>query len=104
MDNKCPWCDGNGKIPFKRVDGSVDNFYKTSDTALASYLIAADFPLQSIDYSQPRYEFSFPMSLQIQEHATRFLIGKALTNPSIFFKVNKKLRRIIHNQRQWEED
>ena len=82
----------------------TNNLYKTSDTALASYLISSGFLLQTIDYSQPRFEFIFPVSAEIQEHASKYLIGTALTNPSIFNKVNKKLLRIVRQQIQWGED
>lgn len=82
----------------------TDKNYKTTDTALASYLIASGFVLSVIDYSQPRYEFNFPISNKVQEHASQYLIGTALTDPAIFNKVNKKLLRIIHRQIQWEED
>ena len=81
-----------------------DNLYKTSDTALASYLIASGFVLQSIDYTNPRYEFAFPCSPEIQEHASKYLIGVALINPAVFNKINKKLLRILRNQIQWKED
>ena len=80
------------------------DFFKTSDTALASYLVASGFQLQSIDYSQPRYEFCFLLSPGIEEHASKYLIGKALTDPAVFNKVNKKLLRIVRQQIQWEDD
>ena len=83
---------------------ATDNLYRTSDTALASYLISFGFVLQSIDYSHPRYVFAFIMSPEIQEHASKYLIGTALISPSIFNKINKKLLRILHNQIQWGED
>ena len=82
----------------------TDNQYKTTDTALASYLVVSGFVLQSIDYSQPRYAFSFIMSPEIKEHAGKYLIGTALTDPAVFNKINKKLLRILRNQIQWEDD
>lgn len=81
-----------------------NNLFKTSDTALASYLIVAEFKLQSIDYSQLRFEFSFNMSPEIEEHVDRYLIGVALTDPVVFNRINKKLLRVIRQQIQWEED
>lgn len=84
--------------------GTRNNLYRTSDTALASYLIVAGFVLSTIDYTQPRFEFSFILSPEIHEHASKYLIGAALTNPAVFNKVNKKLLRILRNQIQWEED
>jgi len=81
-----------------------NNLYRTSDTALASYLISSGFVLRTINYSQPRFEFTFPLSVEIQEHASKYLIGTALTNPSIFNKVNRKLLRIVRQQIQWGED
>ena len=82
----------------------TDNLFRTSDTALASYLITEGFNLQSINYSQPRYEFVFLKSFEIQEYASKYLIGNALTDPVVFNKINKKLLRILRHQIQWEED
>jgi len=83
----------------------TDNtLYKTSDTALASYLITQGFILQSVDYSLPRFEFSFPQSPEIQDHATKYVTGKALTNPDVFNRINRKLLRIVRERIQWEED
>ncbi len=81
-----------------------NNHFKTSDTTLACFLITEKFYLASIDYSQPRYEFSFPMSEGIQEVSNNFLSGNALTDPSSFSRVNKKLMRVIRKQVQWEDD
>ena len=83
---------------------ATDNTFKTSDTALASYLITQGFILQSVDYSQPRFEFIFPDSLETKEHASKYLIGKALTNPAVFNKVNRKLLRIVRQKIQWGDD
>ena len=83
---------------------TTDNLYKTTDTALASYLVASGFVLQSIDYSQPRFEFSFIASPEIQEHGSKYLIGTALIDPAVFNKINKKLLRILRNRIQWGED
>lgn len=81
-----------------------DNRYKTSDTALAAYLITAGFPLLSIDYSQPRFEWYFIKSEQIQEAADNYLTGNALIGPSDYARIFKKLNRIIGKRCQWEED
>ena len=81
-----------------------NNHYKTSDTTLACYLITEHFYLTSIDYSQIRYEYSFPLSEGIQEAANNFLSGNALTDPVDFSRVNKKLMRVIRKRCQWEED
>lgn len=81
-----------------------NNHYKTSDTTLASYLITENYLLLSIDYSQVRFEFAFSMSDGIEELASKYIIGKARTDPSIFNKVNKKLLRIVRQQIQWRDD
>ncbi len=81
-----------------------NNHFKTSDTTLACFLITERHYLSAIDYSQPRYEFSFSWSESIQAIADNFLSGNALTNPSAFSRVNKKLMRVIRKQVQWEED
>ncbi len=82
----------------------ANHLYRTSDTALASYLITQGFNLRAIDYSLPRFEYGFPMSGEIQEQATKYIAGQALTEPNTFNRVNRKLLRIISKQLQWEAD
>ncbi|HDZ15099.1 hypothetical protein LCGC14_1452470 [marine sediment metagenome] len=78
--------------------------FKTSDTALACFLITEHFYLLAIDYSQPRYEYLFRDVTGIQEVSDDFLSGNALTDPYAFSRINKKLMRVIRKQIQWEED
>jgi len=82
----------------------ADNLFRTSDTALASYLITEGFFLHSIDYSSPRYQYLFPRAKQIENYADRYIVGQALTDPSSFVRVNKKLLRIISRHIQWKDD
>jgi len=78
--------------------------YTTSDTALATFLIVSSFSLHSIDYSQPRFEFVFVDSPELRDMASQYITGQSLTEPISFNRINKKLLRIIRNQKQWEED
>lgn len=78
--------------------------YSTTDTALATFLITSGYPVKGIDYSQPRFEFSFTDNSEIRELATNYVTGHALTEPITFDRINKKLLRIIRNQKQWEDD
>ncbi len=82
----------------------LNQHFKTSDTALATYLITDKFFLISVDYSKPRFEFIFTMSERIQESANTYLSGNALTDPVDYARVFKKLNRIIYKRCQWEED
>ncbi len=81
-----------------------DNTYRTSDTSLGAFLITSQFILLYIDYSKVRFEFVFPDSTEIQEAATKYISGNALTDPATFSRVNRKLLRVIRKQCQWEED
>ena len=81
-----------------------DNTYRTSDTTLAAFLITAQYALLSIDYESIRFEFVFRKSNTIRESINKYISGNALTDPSSFARVNRKLLRIIHKQCQWEED
>jgi len=83
---------------------TIDNLYRTSDTALASYLISSGFVLQSIDYSQPRFEFLFPDLTMLRASASDYISGRAMTEPITFNRINKKLLRIVRRQIQWGED
>lgn len=82
----------------------TDKHYQTSDTPLATFLITSGYSLEGIDYSQPRFEFLFLDSPKVRELASQYITGRALTEPVAFDRINKKLLRIIRNQRQWEED
>lgn len=81
-----------------------DNTYRTSDTTLAAFLVTAQYALLYIDYEPPRFEFVFPDSEQIKDATTKYISGNALTDPSAFARVNRKLLRVIRKQCQWEED
>jgi len=74
----------------------------TTDTALASYLITEGYQIVNIDYSQLRYEYTFDRP--ISEHSSKYISGNALTDPSDFSRVNKKLIRVISKRVQWEDD
>ena len=83
-----------------------NHHYTTTDTIQATYLIIAGFPILSIDYSKPRYEFVFPQDAEskIQEEAMRYITGKALVDPAAFMRVNRKLVRLVKSSIQWEDE
>ena len=74
----------------------------TTDTALAAYLLTEGYKLLGIDYSQPRYEYTFDKP--ITDHELAFLSGNAMSRPADLLKISKKLNRIIGKRCQWEED
>jgi len=81
---------------------NTSNGYQTSDTSLATYLITEGFILIDIDYSQPRYVYSFNGTLEkLKEYEHKYIAGKAKVDPSIYSRVNRKLMRAIKNQIQW---
>jgi len=82
----------------------VEQRFSTSDTALATFLVVSGFPVLTIDYSQPRFEFLFLDINGIRQLADAYITGRALTEPSAFNRVNRKLLRIIAKREQWEED
>ena len=76
--------------------------YQTSDTSLACYLITLGFSLDEIDYSQPRFVFTFKEDHNIlQEYEHRYIAGKAKVDPATYSRVNRKLMRAIKNLSQW---
>jgi len=82
----------------------VKQDFSTTDTALATFLIASGHYFSRIDYSQPRFEFSFPDTNGIRELANQYVTGQALTEPNTFNRINKKLLRIIAKRAQWGDD
>ena len=81
-----------------------NNQFRTSDTSLAAYLITQGFPLISIDYDKPRFEHCFEASPTTQNAADLYIVGRALTDPSDFTRIYRKLIRILKKHCQWEED
>jgi len=79
-------------------------FFKTTDTALATFLIVKDCELVAIDYSAPRYEYQFKDTVSIRELSQAYIIGRGFADASTLIRVNKKLLRLIHRQRQWKDD
>ncbi|KKN22225.1 hypothetical protein LCGC14_0917260 [marine sediment metagenome] len=81
--------------------------YKTSDTALAAFLVTQGFPLDAIDYANPRYEFIFSDGNldvdKIKEAATNYLIGEARVDPAVYNRVLRKLTKIVRVQGRWEQ-
>ena len=76
--------------------------YQTSDTSLACYLITLGFILNDIDYSQPRFIFTFREShTTLQEHEHIYIAGKATVDPATYSRVNRKLMRTMKNLSQW---
>ena len=82
----------------------LNQHYRTSDTPLAAYLKTKNYSLIFIDYEKPRFEFHFPDSEQIREDANNYITGNALTDPSDYSRVLRKLNRIIFKKCQWDED
>ena len=84
-----------------------DSNYKSSDTSLATYLICKGLELLSIDYSKPRYEYTFQTNTKLlketaEKHSNDYIIGQALIDPALFTRVNRKLVRIVKNELQWD--
>ena len=76
--------------------------YQTSNTSLACYLITLGFNLNDIDYSQPRFIFTFKEShAQGQEYEHIYIAGKATVDPATYSRVNRKLMRTMKNLSQW---
>ena len=81
---------------------TTNNHYQTSDTSIACYLITEGFTLLQIDYAQPRYVYTFDGNIDdMRRHEHLYLTGKALTDPSVFTRINRKLMRTIKNLQQW---
>lgn len=84
---------------------NTNGAFNTSDTSLATYLIAEGFILSNIDYSQTRYVFTFlGDSDKLKDHENKYIVGKAKVDPATYSRINRNLLRSIRNQSQWRED
>jgi hypothetical protein len=82
----------------------AEDSFKTTDTALATFLIVKNCILERIDYSSPRYEYHFKNHSSVRELAQSYLIGQGLADAATLIRVNKKLIRILHNRLQWRDE
>ena len=78
--------------------------YKTSDTALAAYLIASKYELQNIDYSQPRFQFVFQEDGGIKPATDLYITSQALVDPATYNRIYRRLTRTLHKQLQWGDE
>jgi len=78
-------------------------YYKTTDTALATYLLIQNFKLVDIDYSNIRYEFYFLNATNIIDHAQKYMTGNARVDPSVYQRINRQLARALKQKNQWGE-
>lgn len=83
----------------------MNDCYKTTDTALAAYLITLNHIPQDIDYDKPRFEFTFNQNGEsINQLATQYITGNARVDPATYNRVYRKLLRIIRNRLQWSDE
>ena len=78
--------------------------FKTTDTALSTFLLVKDCILIEIDYNQPRYEYQFQDTPELRDLVHSYLISKGFADANTLIRINKKLLRIIHNKQQWGDD
>ena len=76
-------------------------YYNTSDTALATYLLIQNYKLVDIDYSDSRYQYFFLNSINLLNDAQKYMTGHARVDPSVYQRINRQLARTIKNKTQW---
>lgn len=72
-----------------------NDFYKTSDTALAAYLIEQGFGNPDIEKNGRRAFFIFPSDIKIDEAVHAWDTVKAEGNVVLFFRAYQSLLRRI---------
>jgi hypothetical protein len=85
-------------------DNQLRNFYRTSDTSLATYLFSEGFQIIDIDYSNQRAEFVFKdNSPPLNEAVRLYSIGKTQVDAATYARLHRKLTKIVVNQTPWTE-
>ena len=70
--------------------------YKTSDTALAAYLITEGFGIPDIEYNGSRAFFIFSKeNPQLEKYINDWDTARAITNAALFFYAYQNLLRRI---------
>lgn len=81
----------------------MNDNYPTSDTPLAAYLYLEGFKITDIDYSDPRAEFLFIDSTELQDAIRLFSIGKGKVDAKNYARIQRKLMTIVKRQIPWIE-
>ncbi len=74
-----------------------NEYFKTTDLCLASYLLAKDAPFSGINKdSSGRATFLFPITDKCKQLIDEFTKAKALVDPLVFFNAQKRLKHLLY--------
>lgn len=75
----------------------LNEYFRTTDLCLASYLLAKDASFTGIDKdSSNRATFLFPVTGKCKQLVKEFTETKALVEPMAFFSAIKRLKHLIY--------
>lgn len=75
----------------------TNEYFRTTDLCLASYLLAREVPFTGINKdSSNRATFLFPITDKCKKLVKEFTETKALVEPMAFFGAQKRLKHLIY--------
>jgi hypothetical protein len=76
-------------------------YIQTTDTFLASTLIALNYQLNAVDNNNPqKCAFSFKQTAEIEKDVQKYLTGSLLVNPTTLLQAYKYLLSQLHQHRK----
>lgn len=77
----------------------INDYFYTSDLALVSALVSWNFPILSIDKTDPKKAlFAFNKTPEIEDHVQSYWNDTKLVSPKRYFSVIKEVKTRIYQE------
>lgn len=77
----------------------INDYFYTSDLALVSALVSWNFPIESIDKTDPKKAlFAFKKTTQLEDHVQSYWNDTKFVSPKRYFSVIKEVKTRIYQE------
>lgn len=77
----------------------INDYFYTSDLALVSALVSWNFPIESINKTDPKKAlFSFNKTTQLEDHVQSYWNDTKLVSPKRYFSIIKEVKTRIYQE------
>lgn len=84
---------------MKQEHLKINDYFYSSDLALVSALVSWNFPIESIDKTDPKKAmFAFKKNAQLEDHVQSYWNDTKLVSPKRYFSVIKEVKTRIYQE------
>ena len=77
----------------------INDYFYTSDLALVAALVSWNFPIESIDKTDPKKAlFAFKKTTQLEDHVQSYWNDTKFVSPKRYFSVIKEVKTRIYQE------